>query len=48
MDLNALKWIKMHIPQKGEKMQKMVKNYKKCQKITNNCNISEITKNGDK
>ena len=26
----------------------MVKNGKKCQKITNNCKISEITKYGEK
>ena len=29
-------------------MQKMVKNGKKCQKITINCKISEITKYGEK
>ena len=39
----------MHIPQKGqEKLQKKVKNGNKCQKITNNCKISEITKYGEK
>ena len=32
----------MYIPQKGQK------NGKKCQKITNNCKISEITKYGGK
>ena len=42
MDLNALKCIQIHIPQKGPK------NVKKCQKITNNCKISEITKYGEK
>ena len=34
----------MHIPQKGKKM---IQNGKKCQKITNNCKISEITKYGE-
>ena len=29
-------------------MQRMVKNAKKYQKITNNCKISEITKYGEK
>ena len=39
----------MHIPQKGlSNANKMVKNGKKCQKITNNCKISEITKYGEK
>ena len=38
----------MHIPPKGKKSQKMVKNGKKCQKITNNCKISEIMKYGEK
>ena len=42
MDLNALKCIQIHIPQKGPT------NAKKCQKITNNCKISEITKYGEK
>ena len=45
MDLNALKCIQMHIPQKGEKIQK---NGKKWPKIANNCKISEITKYGEK
>ena len=44
MDLNALKCIQIHIPQKGPTN---VKNGKKCQKITNNCKISEITKNDE-
>ena len=48
MDLNALKCIQIYILQKGEQMQKMVKNGNKCQKITNNCKISEITKYGAK
>ena len=49
MDLNALKCIQIHIPQKGQtNAKKMVKNGKKCQKITNNCKISEITKYGEK
>ena len=49
MDLNALKCIQIHIPQKGPKnAKKMVTNGKKCQKITNNCTISEITKYGEK
>ena len=39
----------MHIPQKGQKNAKqMVTNGKKCQKMTNNCKISEITKYGTK
>ena len=38
----------MHIPQKGQKMPKMVKNGNKFQKITNNCKVSEITKYGEK
>ena len=42
MDLNALKCIQIHIPQKGPK------NANKFQKITNNCKISEITKYGEK
>ena len=42
MDLNALKCIQIHIPQK------MQKNCKKWQQITNNCKISEITKYGEK
>ena len=42
MDLNALKCIQIHIPQKWPK------NGKKCHKITNNCKISEITKYGEK
>ena len=33
---------------KWQKMAKMVKNGNKCQKITNNCKISEITKYGEK
>ena len=49
MGLNALKCIQMHIPQKGQKKAKKVnKNGNKCQKITNNCKISEITKYGEK
>ena len=44
MDLNALKCIQIHIPQKGQTNAKMVINDKKCQKITNNCKISEIIK----
>ena len=35
-------------PKKGQQMPKIVKNGKKCQKITNNCKISEITKYGEK
>ena len=42
MELNALKCTQIHIPQKGPK------NATKCQKITNNCKISEITKYGEK
>ena len=38
----------MYIPQKGQKIQKMVKNGKKWPKIANNCKISEITKYGEK
>ena len=48
MDLNALKCIQMHIPQKGPKnAKKMVTNVKKGQKITYNCKIPEITKYGE-
>ena len=49
MGLNALKCIKMHIPQKGNKIaNKNFKNGKKWQKIANNCKISEITKYAEK
>ena len=48
MGLNALKCIQMYITQKGQKYKQMVKNGKKCQKITNNCKISEMTKYGEK
>ena len=49
MGLNALKYIQIHIPQKGPtNAKKNLKNGKKCQKITNNCKISEITKYGEK
>ena len=44
MGLNALKCIKRHIPPKGQKMPKNGKKCQKCEKITNNCKISEITK----
>ena len=49
---NGFKCFKMHskciFPKKGNKWQNMVKNGNKCQKITNNCKISEITKYGAK
>ena len=45
MDLNALKCIQIHIPQKGPTNGKK---WQKSQKITNNCKISEITKYGKK
>ena len=49
MDLNDLKCIKIHIPQKGpNNAQKWEKNGNKCQKTTNNCKISEINKYGEK
>ena len=48
MDLNALKCIQIHIPQKRPtNANKMVKNAKKWPKIANNCKISEITKYGE-
>ena len=44
--------LKMHpnaySPKRANKWQKMVTNGKKCQKITNNCKISEIIKYGEK
>ena len=49
MGLNALKYIKMHFPQKGKKIANTnIKNGNKWQKIANNCKISEITKYGEK
>ena len=35
-------------PKRAKKCKKLVKKWQKCQKITNNCKISEITKYGEK
>ena len=44
---NRVKCLKMHIPQKGQKIaNKMVKKWQKWQQIANDCKISEITKYG--
>ena len=49
---NGFKCFKMHSnkysPKRATKCKQMVKNGKKCQKISNNCKISKITKYGEK